>query len=309
MHMIRAAGPLLGLGLILAACSSGGSSATQAPSASAAPPAATAAPTTASSGSGGRYGGGGSSAPAAAGATINLASSSLGSILVDGNGMTLYEFTPDTGGASTCTGDCATSWPPLETSGAPTVGTGLAAADFATITRDDGSTQVTFHGHPLYHFAGDTAAGDTKGQGIGGKWFVVGADGSMMGAGTGGAASPPASGGVAIELAAATQGKILADGTGRTLYVFTADKGDASACTGSCVDNWPPLTSSGAPTLADGLDAEDFATITRDDGKTQVTFYGMPLYYFAGDTASGQTNGQGVGGKWFVVGADGKMIQ
>ena len=64
------------------------------------------------------------------------------------------------------------------------------------------------------------------------------------------------------------------------------------------------------PTLGAGLDAEDFASITRDDdGATQVTFYGQPLYYFAGDTAAGETKGQGLGGKWYVVDAEGKMIK
>ncbi len=304
MRVIRAAGPLLGLSLVLAACSSG-TGATVAPAATATP----AASPVASTDTGGAYGGGTAASPSPATVTINLASTSLGTILVDGAGLTLYEFTPDSAGTSTCTGDCAANWPPLESSAAPSVGTGLTASDFGTITRADGSSQVTFDGHPLYHFAGDSAAGDTKGQGLAGKWYVVGAEGTMIGAGTTGAASPPATGGVAISLADVSLGKVLADGDGRTLYVFTADKGGASACTGSCTDNWPPLTSTGAPTLGAGLDAEDFGTFSRDDGSSQVTFYGMPLYYFAGDNGAGQTNGQGLAGKWYVVGGDGTMIQ
>jgi predicted lipoprotein with Yx(FWY)xxD motif len=292
MHIARAAAPLLGLALVLSACSSGGG-ATTAPTAAPTAAPATPAPSTATGG-----------------LTINLASNALGTILVDGEGKTLYEFTPDTGGTSTCTGDCAGTWPPLTSDAAPTVGTGLTAADFGTTTRDDGSTQITFDGHPLYHFAGDTAAGDTKGQGLRSKWYVVAADGSMVGADTGTGATPAAGTGVTIQLTDSGLGSILTDGDGRTLYEFTADATNTSNCSGQCLDNWPALTTDGAPTLGDGLDAEDFGTITRDDdASTQVTFYGHPLYYFGGDTAAGDTNGQGLSGEWYVVGADGKMIE
>jgi predicted lipoprotein with Yx(FWY)xxD motif len=298
MHLARAAAPLLGLTLVLGACSTGGGTT----------PAPTTAPTTAPTAAP-------SASPAASAmaVTLDLASASLGTILVDGTGRTLYVFTPDSAGTPTCYDTCAASWPALTSDAAPTLGAGLDAKDFGTAARTDGTTQVTFHGHPLYYFSGDTAAGDTKGQGLAGKWFVVGADGSMIGAGTGAAGSPPAAsptaGGTAIQLTDASLGKFLTDGSGRTLYAFTADASSKSNCSGSCLDNWPPLTTDGAPTLGEGLDAEDFGTLTRDDGSTQVTFYGQPLYYFAGDTAPGDTNGQGLAGKWFVVGADGSMIQ
>jgi len=162
VNRLRLAAPLLGLGFILAACS--GSSATAAPTT--APAAApTAAPTTASA------------APATGGETVNLAKTALGSVLANGAGKTLYVFTADSGGKSVCNGDCAAKWPPLTSDAAPALGTGLDAEDFATIARDDGSKQVTFYGMPLYFFAADAAAGDTNGQGLGGKWYVVGADG------------------------------------------------------------------------------------------------------------------------------------
>jgi predicted lipoprotein with Yx(FWY)xxD motif len=172
MNRLRLAAPLLGLGIILAACGSSGSS----PAATSAP---TAAPTTAAASEAP-----GSAAPASAPATgdltVNLADTSLGSVLVDGSGRTLYIFTADSGGKSVCNGDCAGTWPPLLGDAVPAVGTGLDAAGFATITRDDGSSQVSFHGMPLYYFAADAAAGDTKGQGIGGKWFVIGANGTPI---------------------------------------------------------------------------------------------------------------------------------
>ncbi len=96
---------------------------------------------------------------------------------------------------------------------------------------------------------------------------------------------------------------------GLTLYMFTPDTAKKSACTGDCAASWPPFTSDAAPTLGAGLDAEDFKTITRDDGSKQVTFYGHPLYFFAGDTAAGQSNGQGLGGKWYVLDSEGNPIK
>jgi len=164
MRKISAATLVLGVGLFVAACSSGGGAATAAPTG-----APTNAPTTAPT-----------APPAATGAAIGVASTTLGDIVVDGQGLTLYVFTPDTGGSSTCYGDCAASWPPLLSDAAPTVGAGLDAAEFGTTTRTDGGTQVTFGGMPLYFFAGDKAAGDVNGQGLGGKWYVVGADGALI---------------------------------------------------------------------------------------------------------------------------------
>ena len=108
-----------------------------------------------------------------------MCSSDLGDILVDGKGMTLYMFTADTGGTSACTGDCLASWPALAGESA-TPGTGLDTKDFTSITRDDGSKQVAFFGMPLYTFAGDKAAGDVAGQGVGDKWYVLKADGTVV---------------------------------------------------------------------------------------------------------------------------------
>jgi predicted lipoprotein with Yx(FWY)xxD motif len=116
--------------------------------------------------------------PAAAmpseGTTVMLGqNSTLGSFLVDSKGMTLYLFTTDTPKTSTCYGGCATAWPPLLTTGAPLAGTGVNATLLGTTTRTDGTTQVTYNGWPLYYFASDKAAGDTKGEGIQNVWYVV----------------------------------------------------------------------------------------------------------------------------------------
>jgi predicted lipoprotein with Yx(FWY)xxD motif len=96
----------------------------------------------------------------------------LGTILTTFDGFTLYTFDSDTDGVSTCTADCATAWPPMPAQGEPTAGEGVSGT-LGTITRDDGSSQVTLDGAPLYFYSGDAAAGDTNGDGVGGVWHVV----------------------------------------------------------------------------------------------------------------------------------------
>lgn len=112
-------------------------------------------------------------------ALVAAAASDLGQILVS-DGMTLYLFTPDDAGASTCYDDCAATWPPLLADGDVTVGEGLDQAAFDTVARDDGGEQVTVNGWPLYFFANDAAPGDTNGQGLGGNWWVVSPDGEAI---------------------------------------------------------------------------------------------------------------------------------
>ena len=114
--------------------------------------------------------------PAAEG--VHTAETDLGSILVDAEGFTLYIFTNDTEGVSTCYDDCAANWPAVP--GDAAIGADLDAALFATAARDDGTEQLTVNGMPLYRFTPDEAPGDVNGQGVGGVWFVVGADGNMI---------------------------------------------------------------------------------------------------------------------------------
>jgi predicted lipoprotein with Yx(FWY)xxD motif len=116
-------------------------------------------------------------APSAAPAGLGAADLAPGSALVDGAGRTLYLFEADTGTVSTCDGACAQVWPPLlAPGGAPSATGAVQGALVATSARADGSMQVTYHGHPLYYFAGDKSPGDVKGQDIhnfGGGWYVV----------------------------------------------------------------------------------------------------------------------------------------
>jgi len=102
----------------------------------------------------------------AQGAVITVGTSSLGPMIVDSRGLTLYLFEADTGTSSTCSGACAQTWPPLLTKGAPQAGNGASAAQLGTTARADGTTQVTYGGHPVYYYAGDTKPGDTSGEGI-----------------------------------------------------------------------------------------------------------------------------------------------
>ena len=106
-------------------------------------------------------------------------------------------------------------------------------------------------------------------------------------------------------------GTFLADGQGHALYLFEADKGTASTCTGACAAAWPPVTASGMPMAGSGVSQSLLGTAKRADGTEQVTYNGHPLYYFAADTGSGMAKGQGssaFGAGWYVLDAKGSKI-
>jgi predicted lipoprotein with Yx(FWY)xxD motif len=114
-------------------------------------------------------------------ATLAVADSDLGEILVDADGLTAYVFFSDEqGGPSTCYDECEAAWPPITVDGDPVAGDGVDASLLGTTERDDGSTQVTYDGWPLYLFASDAAPGDTNGQGVGEVWFVIAPDGEPV---------------------------------------------------------------------------------------------------------------------------------
>ncbi|HMC92823.1 MAG TPA: hypothetical protein VKI45_10215 [Allosphingosinicella sp.] len=125
----------------------------------------------------------GTSAGSGTAGTVSVSDSKLGKILVDGSGRSLYLFEADKGTASTCYDACATLWLPLLTTAAPTAGSGAQAGLLGTTTRKDGGIEVTYHGHPLYYWAGDKKPGDVTGQGLdnyGGAWYVVDAGGNKV---------------------------------------------------------------------------------------------------------------------------------
>jgi predicted lipoprotein with Yx(FWY)xxD motif len=117
-------------------------------------------------------------------AKVGTRHTSLGTVLVDGRGRTLYLFERDKTKKSTCSGACAQNWPPLTTSGAATAGGGVNAHKLGTTKRSDGTTQVTYNGHPLYLFVIDqNKPGSTKGEGVdafGAEWYVVGTNGKKI---------------------------------------------------------------------------------------------------------------------------------
>lgn len=102
--------------------------------------------------------------------------------LVDNEGRVLYVYTQDTqnSGASACTGDCIVNWPAVVASGTPVAGEGVDNAMLGTITRDDGTMQVTYNGWPLYYYAGDAAPGDITGQGMNDVWYLVSGTGTAI---------------------------------------------------------------------------------------------------------------------------------
>jgi predicted lipoprotein with Yx(FWY)xxD motif len=114
-------------------------------------------------------------------AMVNVGSSAkYSSFLVDGKGMTLYLYTKDTPGTTTCYDKCATAWPPLLTSGSPVAGTGVDASRFGTTKRTDGTTQVTYNGWPLYYYGKDKNPGDTTGQDVGKVWYLISPSGDKV---------------------------------------------------------------------------------------------------------------------------------
>jgi predicted lipoprotein with Yx(FWY)xxD motif len=209
-------------------------------------------------------------------------------ILTDAKGQTLYYFTPDTATTIACMAGCAKAWPPLlfTGSGSPTSSATLPGT--LSVVNGANGAQVEYSGFPLYSFSGDSAPGQTKGEGLFGKWYVA----------------TPDLAGVAVRVSTAmVKGKsttILTDTKGDTLYYFTPDSATKIACTSACAQAWPPLVFSGSSSpLADAPLTGTLGVINGANGN-QVEYNGHPLYTFSGDSAPGQTKGEGLFGKWFV---------
>lgn len=282
-------GIFVGILMVLAACAPGATPLppttvpTQPPPPTAVPPAPTAAAP---------------AAPVAKAVTLELVKNdTLGNILADGDGNILYLFTKDTPNVSNCYDKCLAAWPAVYPDGAPTLKEGLNQTLVGTTTRKDGSTQLTYNGWPLYYYAKDQKPGDVVGQAVGNVWWVISGEGNPI---------RPASIQVSTD---AKLGKILTDANGMTLYMFTKDTKDTTNCYDKCEVAWPPLLTLDKPKLGDGIDAALIGTTTRKDGTTQVTYNGLPLYYYTKDTKAGDTIGQNVGTVWFVVGPDGSAIK
>ena len=141
-----------------------------------------------------------------------------------------------------------------------------------------------------------------------------GSSGSGSAPGYGGATpSAPSASGAASVVSTKTSslGTFLVDGSGRTLYLWDADHGSTSTCSGACAQAWPPLTTTGTPKAAGGVKATQLGTTKRPDGSFVATYAGHPVYYVSGDQAAGEANGKGsdgFGAKWWPVAADGAAI-
>lgn len=304
-HRRRAGIALAGTALVLTACGCGASDAAT-PAAAAEEPAAApaeAAPAT--------------DAPASSGVGTPAATAgetSLGEVLVGERGLTLYGFTNDVDAASVCYGACADAWPPVIVGPDWTVAPGLDEGIFNATVRDDGQLQLVAGKWPLYYFAGDATAGDLNGQNSGDVWFVVGTDGILIDdAGDADAAAEetvevePVVEEAPVTAAGTDLGPILVDADGLTLYGFTDDVDGTPTCNGACADAWPPYVVDDGNVPA-GLDESVFSVVSRDDGTNQLKAGAWPLYFFAGDAAAGDTNGQGSGDVWFVVTPGGGLV-
>lgn len=122
--------------------------------------------------------------------------------------------------------------------------------------------------------------------------------------------SSSAGSGVVIKTAKGSAGIWLTDQNGRTLYIYTVDKGTTSACYNQCATAWPPLTATGSVTVnGQFLDQSLVGSTSRTDGTTQVTYGGHPLYYFKGDSSPDETKGQGLQGVWYILGPKANIMK
>lgn len=238
---------------------------------------------------------------------VTLATTPLGKILTDVKGKSLYFFSNDITDGTQCTGGCLTNWP-IYYKPEITVGEGLNATDFTTITRSDGAMQTAYKGWPLYYFVNDAAAGETKGENVGKIWFVAKPEYSLF---VGNAQLVGNNG--KFYLGDYTEGngktKYLMDSKGRTLYGFKPDKKNTNTFTKSDFSNdgvWPIAQITDLSNLPSGYAAADF-TIIDVFGKKQLCYKGHPLYYFGLDgTTKGATKGVSVPqpGIWPIVNSD-----
>jgi predicted lipoprotein with Yx(FWY)xxD motif len=244
--------------------------------------------------SGGRDGAAGDGAPAPSITVLN--SPFLGPYLADSAGRTLYTFGNDKPGDCSyppipdCEADCAIAWPPFD-AGKRTLAMGLDPAVFGSVARADGVSQITtYYGWPLYYYRSDTAGNMINGQGKSKTWHV--------------ATTIPHN---IMIMRDKTNPRYIADGNGRTLYVFaedtigTAGSDPISTCVGTCLAEHPPLLKNRINAVS-SLPPDDLSLFVRPDmGRQQVAYKGAPLYLSAADMRSGEQKGVAMG--WTVVAA------
>ncbi|MFD6890993.1 SCO0930 family lipoprotein, partial [Streptomyces sp. NPDC059957] len=208
---------------------------------------------------------------------------------------------------------CATLWPAVPADGAQAPA-GIDAGLLGSVERSDGTRQLTLAGWPVYRYAKDTKPGDAKGEGVGGTWHALAADGGKAADGEETADGEEAAdaGKESAPLSAvndAKLGKLMVDAQGRTLYRFGKDSAWPMkfGCLDACLNTWKPAEPVEAE-KAVGIPAGLVGSVERPDGTRQLTIDCWPVYLFTGDTAPGQTNGHGLQGLWFAVDDAGKKI-
>ncbi len=239
--------------------------------------------------------------------SIEVVNTANGPLLTNGQGQTLYVYTPDLAvtNGSACTGDCLHDWPPALVQGKIVLGSGISGT-IGTIPRGT-ALQFTIDNRPLYTFVGDRGRARIVGNGIGNIWWAMTPTGLS-------ATSYPVlpsttrTGHTTLTVVKSPYGPIVADTEGHAVYEYSIDPPGGSACQAQwCLVDWPPLQAKGVPTAAPGISAP-VGTITGAGGLTQVTLGGHPLYDFEGDLRVAQTDGQAVGNDWFLMSPDGTPI-
>jgi len=221
---------------------------------------------------------------AASNYTINISyKSGIGHYLVDSNGMTLYYFTENVNGR-TFNGSYLDFWSPFYVSSI-VVPSELNPKDFSVITGGNGKPQIAYKGWPLYYYINDTKPGDTNGQGFKGLWYVMKPDYTIM------IATNP------------KIGNYLVDANGMTLYYLDGESTSTIKCNGMCLSFWPLFNTKNI-IVPSGLNLSDFEIFKRPDGNDQVSYNGLPLYYFIRDSKRGDITGNNLRdpfGIWHTV--------
>jgi predicted lipoprotein with Yx(FWY)xxD motif len=220
----------------------------------------------------------------------------LGRVLANSKGQVMYLFAGDGKKVSHCNGACAEVWPRVTSKTKPVAGAGISAKHLSLAKKHD---QVTYYGHPLYYFTGDTKTSEAKGENLN-SFFVVSTKGKKV--------KPPKkvtkptgpTGPAEVTTGTADAHTVLISGDNRTLFaLFNPDESTSFSCTGSCLSVWQPLLTKGTPTEMAGADGT-LGTVTRAGIGTQVTYDGLPLYNYQPDTKAGQDTGEGRFGPLYV---------
>lgn len=219
--------------------------------------------------------------------TIGTGNSSLGTVLVDAGGKTLYYFTKDRvdSNTSACTGTCADTWPPFAP-GIVRVSAPLSQEDFGTSIGAGGGQQITYYGLRLYTYKADLKAGDVNGENVNKVWF---------------AATPFEY----IKIAQSPErGSYLTDSKGMTLYYFIQDTPGNSTLWGRGLTEFPAFSPRLISTPS-SLSPGNFTFVTRADGIPQLAYKGMPLYYYVEDKMPGDTLAQKYSTDFFAANISG----